>query len=194
MCWSSESRKHSCGHVQRPLQDGGFTCRRSALCWGRRRIPTAAHVCTPPSGGASSAAASRGPAGDETKAESETNWEKDGKERSVSVCARTHPCLEKLVVDLEEAGQLHADLLHGDRDEAHVPVQTTHFLLQELDQKLCNQATLSWWFFWGAKNTKQKHLIFLISRRLQLTKFLSSCANLGGQLGPKTSARQMGRV
>lgn len=51
----------------------------------------------------------------------------------------THPRLEKLVVDLEEPRQLHADLLHGDRDKAHVPVQTTHFLFQELDQELCKQ-------------------------------------------------------
>lgn len=68
----------------------------------------------------------------------------------VCVYTHAHPCLEKLVVDFEEARQLHTDLLHGDRDEANVPVETTHFLLQELDQKLCNQTALGW------QNTKTK--------------------------------------
>lgn len=76
---------------------------------------------------------------------------KVGKLKNARVCVRTHPCLEKLVVDLKEARQLHTDLLHGDRDEAHVPVQTTHFLLQELDQKLCSKKAVSW----QKNNTKQ---------------------------------------
>lgn len=44
----------------------------------------------------------------------------------------TYPGLEELVVDFQKTWQLHSDLLHGGGDEAHVPVQPTHFLLQEL--------------------------------------------------------------
>lgn len=144
------SRKHSCGHVHKiepcvaaPHAGRGFTCRRLALCWGRRRIPTAGRGCTPPGGAASSAAASRGPSGDTTKPSQKQTEKRRQDMKSVCVRACTHPCLEKLVVDLEEARQLHTNLLHGDCDKAHVPVQTTHFLLQELDQKLCNQTALS---------------------------------------------------
>lgn len=48
-----------------------------------------------------------------------------------------YPCFEELVVHLQETRQLHSDLLHGGGDEAHVPVESAHLLLQILHQELC---------------------------------------------------------
>lgn len=51
----------------------------------------------------------------------------------------TYPCLEELVVDLQQTGELYSYLLHGEGDKAHVPIQMTHLLLQKLHQEFWRQ-------------------------------------------------------